>query len=127
MSSRKTIKEAEEIVEEAEVIMRWSGKRIVIATLLVIIIIAGGIYAISLLSQNKKVLGETTQSKPQIQLPDENSVEKIINTAQDELSNINAKNIIESQPKIKKIIDDLTHLTGSSNSAKDLICNNFCK
>ena len=127
MSRRKIIKEAEEIVEDAEVVMRWSSKRIVIATFIVVVIIAGGLYTISLLSQNPKVLGERTQDRPKIKIPNERSIEKIIDNAQDELSSINAKNLVESQPRIKKIIDDLTNLTNSSNSAKDLICESLCK
>jgi len=127
MSRRRAIKDAEEIIDEAEVIMRWSIKRIVIATILVVLIIVGGIYAISLLSQNPKVLGERTISRPRIKIPDEKNIEEVIDKAQIELSNINAKNLIESQPRIKKIIEDLTNLTGSSNSAKSLICDSLCK
>lgn len=128
MSRRSILKESEEeIVHEAEVIMRWSGKRIVIATTLVILIILGGIYAISLLSKNKQVLGEKTTDYAKIKIPDEKGVQAIIESAKTELSNVNAKNIIESQPRIKKIIDDLTNLTGSSNSAKSLICDTLCK
>ena len=128
MSRRKVVKEAEEIVEDAEIVMRWSGKRIVIATFIVICIIAGGLYAISLLSENPKVLGEkTSNERPKIKIPDERDVGKVIDRAQEDLSEINAKNLIESQPRLKKIIDDLTNLTNSSNSAKDLICDSLCK
>lgn len=128
MSRRKIIKEAEEVVEDAQVVMRWSTKRIVIATFLVVMIIAGGLYAISLLSQNPRVLGQNTNNnRPKIKIPDERKIERIIDGAQEELSNINAKNIVESQPRLKKIIDDLTNLTSSSNSAKDLICDSLCK
>lgn len=127
MSRRKTIKEAEEIIEDAEVVMRWSPRRIVVATVLVVLIIAGGMYAISLLSQNPNVLGQSTVGKPQIRIPDEGDIDGVIEKAKEELASINAKNLVESQPKIKKIIDDLTHLTGSSNSAKSLICDSLCK
>jgi cytochrome c-type biogenesis protein CcmH/NrfG len=127
MSRRKLVKEDNEEISEAQVVMRWSGKRIVIATTLVIVIILGGIYALSLLSQNHKVLGQRTENKPQIKIPDEKSVDDIIKKAKEDLANVNAKNIVASQPKIKKIIDDLTHLTGSSSSAVSLICDSLCK
>lgn len=128
MSRRRIINDSkEEMIEDAQVVMRWSGKRIVIATTLVIMTILGGIYAISLLSQNPKVLGEKTVSEAQIKLPDEEGIQEIIDKAKQDLSDVNAKNLIESQPRIKKIIDDLTNLTGSSNSAKSLICDNLCK
>ena len=129
MSRRKLIKEEEpELVQEAEVIMRWSGKRIVVATFLVIMIIAGSIYAISLISQDKTNQAvEKKIEKPQIEIPNEKDVQGVIDKAKGDLSNITAKNLIESQPKLKKIIDDLTHLTGSSSSAKSLICDSLCK
>lgn len=127
MGRRKAIKEAEEIIEDAEVVMRWSGKRIVIATSLVVLIIAGGIYAISLLSQNPKVLGEKAPDKPKLKLPSERRIEKILDQAQEELSNVTAKNLVDSQPRLKKIIEELTNLTGSSSSAKSLICDSLCK
>lgn len=127
MSRRKTVKEAEKIIEEAQVVMRWSGKRIVVATVAVVAIIFLGIYAISLLSQNPNVMGVKTVNKPQIEIPEEGDVEGIIEKAKEDLANINAKNIVESQPRIKKIINDLTGLTSSSSSAKSLICDSLCK
>ncbi len=127
MSRRKTVKEAEKIIEEAQVVMRWSGKRIVVATVAVVAIIFLGIYAISLLSQNPNVMGVKTVNKPQIDIPEEGDVEGIIEKAKEDLANINAKNIVESQPRIKKIINDLTGLTSSSSSAKSLICDSLCK
>lgn len=128
MSRRKKIQDnIDDEIQEAEIVTRWSKNRIAIALFLTIAIILGGIYAISLLSQNPKVLGDRTRKEPQIKIPDERDVEEVIENAQDELSNINAQNIIENQPQIKKIIDDLTSLTNSSNSAKDLICDSLCK
>lgn len=129
MSRRKIIdEELEERVEEAEVVMRWSKKRIVIATFLVVLIIAGGIYAISLLTQRQvQVLGEATKDKPQIKIPTEDSVQDVIDKAKEDLSNINAKNIVSSQPKLQQIINDLTSLTNSSKSARNVICDTICK
>ncbi len=130
MSRRSIIQETEEeIVKEAEVVMRWSGKRIVVATFLCLILIAGGMYGIYRLGQNTiKVLGTSTKNDhPKIQIPQQKNVEQIIDNAKKDLSNINAKNIVESQPQLKKVIEDLTHLTGSSSSARNLICDTLCK
>lgn len=130
MSRRSIIKDTEEeIIKEAEVVMRWSGKRIVIATFLCLILIAGGIYGVQHLSQNAaKVLGTSSKNDhPQIQIPEQKNVEQIIENAKKDLSNINAKNVVESQPQLKKVIEDLTHLTGSSSSARSLICDTICK
>lgn len=127
MSRRSVMKQAEEeIVQEAEVVMRWSTKRIVVATFLVLCIIGGGLYGIALLSQNKPIVLGTSTNRPQIKLPSERSVQDIIDNAKNELSNINTKNIIESQPRLQKVIDDLSHITGSTSSAKNLICDALC-
>lgn len=126
MSRRKSYKEDDENIIEDEVIMRWSAKRIFIATVIVVAIIAGGIYTISLLSQNKAVLGERSD-KPYLKLPNERTVEKVLEKAQEDLANINTKNIVSSQPKIQKIIEDLQNLTTSTASAKNLICDAICK
>lgn len=130
MSRRSIIKDTEEeVVKEAEVVMRWSKKRIVIATFLCLLLIAGGIYGLEELGKNaSNVLGAKTQNDhPQIKLPDRTNVDQVIENAKKDLSNINAKNIIESQPQLQRVIDDLTHLTGSSSSARNLICDTLCK
>lgn len=130
MSRRSIIKDTEEdMIKEAEVVMRWSGKRIVVATFLCLILIAGGSYGIYRLSQDTvRVLGTNTKNDhARIQIPQQKSVEQIIDNAKKDLSNINAKNIVESQPQLKKVIEDLTHLTGSSSSARNLICDTLCK
>lgn len=130
MSRRSIIKDTEEeMIQDAQVVMRWSKKRIGIATIIVVLIIAGGIYALSLIGQNTVgVLGTTANSdSPKIKIPDQNGVQDILENAKKDLSNINAKNLVDSQPALRKIINDLTHLTGSSTSARDLICDSICR
>lgn len=126
VNRRRKIKEEEEI-QEAEIVTHWSAKRIGVAILILVLLVGFGIFSLSLLSKNPKILGEKTLDRPKIEIPNEKNVEEIIEKAKDELSDINAKNLIESQPRLKKIIDDLTGLTGSSTSAKNLICDSLCK
>lgn len=127
MRRRRKIKEEEEEIREAEIISHWSPKRIGIALLFLFLVVGGGIYIISLLSRNPNVLGQKAPTEPRIKIPDERDIEDILERAEEELSNVNAENIIESQPKLKKIIDDLSSLTSASNSAKKLICESLCK
>jgi hypothetical protein len=84
-------------------------------------------FGVSVIYTNSHILLKKWRHKPQIKIPDEKSVDDIIKKAKEDLANVNAKNIVASQPKIKKIIDDLTHLTGSSSSAVSLICDSLCK
>lgn len=118
-----------ELIREAEVVARWSKKRIAIAAVVAVLVLGGGVLGLqSFFQGTKEVLGKnTTQDKPQIKIPDQKKIQDIIDTAKQDLSNINPQNVIESQPQIKKIINDLEHITGSSSSAKNLICDTICK
>src|SRR3989344_2697924 len=118
-----------ELIQEAEIVTHWSKKRIAIASAVATVVVAGGILGVQSLFESKKgILGSnTTQNKPQIQIPDQEKLQEIIETAKQDLSNINPQNIIESQPQIQKIIRDLENITGSSSSAKNLICGTICK
>jgi len=118
-----------ELIQEAEIVTHWSKKRIAIAAAVATVVVAGGILGVQSLFESKKgILGSnTTQNKPQIQIPDQEKLQEIIETAKQDLSNINPQNIIESQPQIQKIIRDLENITGSSSSAKNLICGTICK
>lgn len=119
----------DEIIEEAEIITRWSIPRIIIAVLVIFIIIGGGILGINFLfKESKKVLGsQASNDKPQIEIPNDKSVQKIIEKAKKDLSDIDPKNIVGSQPQIQKIINDLQNIAGSSNSARRLICESICQ
>ena len=126
---KKNLNFEDELIQEAEIVTHWSKKRIAIATVIAAVVVGAGILGIQSLSQGEKeVLGKnTTQDKPQIKIPDEEKIQEIIETAKQDLSNINPQNIIESQPQIQKIIQDLENITGSSTSAKNLICDSICK
>ena len=126
---KKNLNFEDEIIHEAEIVTHWSKKRIAIASAVATVVVAGGILGVQSLFESKKgILGSnTTQNKPQIQIPDQEKLQEIIETAKQDLSNINPQNIIESQPQIQKIIRDLENITGSSSSAKNLICGTICK
>lgn len=128
MGRRRLPQLEDEVPEEVEVVMRWSKNRIFIATSIVVILILLGLYAIFLISENKQpsVLG-VEADKPKIKIPDEKNIEEVIENAKKDLSNINTDNIIQSQPKLQKIINDLTNITNASVSAKSLICDAVCK
>jgi len=117
----------ESLSDEVEVVMRWSKKRIGIATVIVVLVIVVGLYLLSLMGErSSSILGETVR-QPQIKIPNELNIEEVIENAKDDLADINADNIIESQPKIHQIIQNLTNLTNASGSAKTIICDAICK
>lgn len=119
----------EEFIQEAEVVYRWSKKRIVIGLMTAFVIIGGGIYTITLMSPHQQVLGTSDKGhdKPQIELPTAKKVEQAIQTAKDEIAKINPQNVVASQPQIQKVIHELQQITTTSSSAKNVICDMVCK
>lgn len=126
---KKNLNFEDELIQEAEIVTHWSKKRIAIAAVTATVVVTGGILGVqSFFESKKEILGSNTaQNKPQIQIPDQEKIQEIIETAKQDLSNINPQNIIESQPQIQKIIRDLENITGSSTSAKNLVCDTICK
>ena len=126
--SKKTNLE-DEIFQEAEVITHWSIARIIIALIIVIVVVGGGFLGVKYVAkQSKNVLGsQEIADKPQIEIPNERKVQTIIEKAKKDLSEIDPKNIIGSQPQIQKIINDLQNISGASNSARRLVCETLCQ
>ena len=128
INRRKKPNLEDEIIQDAEIITKFSLTRIVVAVVLFVVIIGGGILAVKyFINNSKKVLGTANDYSPQIKIPDENRIKRIIDKAKDDLSEVNPKNLVESQPQIQKIIKDLNNISGSSNSARTLICESLCK
>lgn len=125
---RKKTNFEDEVIQEAEVITHWSIARIIIAIFVLIVVIGGGILGVNYLFSSGKVLGSSAEKKePQIEIPDEKKVQRILEKAKKDLSEIDPKNVITSQPQIQKIINDLSNISGSSNSARRLICESICQ
>ncbi len=126
--SKKTNFE-DEVIQEAEVITHWSFVRIIVAIIILIFVIGGGILGVNyFFKESKKVLGtQEIGDRPQIAIPNEKKVQTIIEKAKKDLAEIDPKNVIQSQPQIQKIISDLQNISGSSNSARRLICESLCQ
>lgn len=123
----KNIKDEREI-KEAEIVKNWSKKRIIIAIIVLIILILGIFFVSSLLSQRlNNALVDNKPDKPEINLPNKEGIQTVLNNAKQQLNNVNAQNVVESQPQIRQIISDLNSLSGASGSAKSLICDTLCK
>lgn len=130
MSRLKIKREEKEEAQEAEIVTRWSIPKIVIAVGLLALVVMLGVYAFEGSSASSEgVLGATEKGEdsPKIQLPTKEKVEQIVEEAKESIANIDAENIVDSQPQIKKAIEDLEKLTTSDTNAKKAVCDAVCK
>lgn len=131
MSRLKRKKEdREEPKLEQDIITKWSIPKILIALGVIALIGMAGVYLFDSISpQKENVLGTSQQleDRAQIRIPSEKEVEKIVEQAKESVAGINTENIVESQPQIKKAIEDLEKLTTGDTNAKKTVCDAVCK
>ena len=129
--TRLTLKRDEkEEIQEAEVVTRWSAPKILIAVGVIALVGMFGMYFLdSLKSNDENVLGvkERAKNKAQIEIPSKEKVSEILEQARESISNIDTENLVDSQPQIKKAIEDLEKLTTTDTNAKKVVCDAVCK
>lgn len=105
---------------------QWSIKRIAIFfSILGIIVFI--IYSV-LTARFGEVLGEndmSSSSGPQITLPSKDNIDDILKDAEDNVANIDANDIVGSQPQIQNAIEQLEKLT-SQDGIKKAFCSSLC-
>lgn len=114
-------------IKDGEIEARWSIKRIAIFSSIMAILLFGIFYYFQL--KKGDVLGETDMTSrivgPQIDLPTRENIDEILENAERDISNINANDIISSQPQIQDVIKQLEKLT-SGNNIKEVVCSAIC-
>jgi len=118
----KVVKKNEEVIDE-----HWSFKRILIFSSFLALIGFGVYYFFSL--KSKAVLGEADNAarvnSAQIELPNAENIDEIIGGAEESIANIDANDIVSSQPQIQNAIEQLEKLTNRDNF-KDTFCSTIC-
>lgn len=129
MSRIKINKEEKEEAKEAEIITKWSIPKILIAVGVLALIAMIGVYLFDNVSPKERVLGASQKSdnRAQIKIPSSKEVEDIVEQAKESIADIKTDNLVDSQPQIKKAIDDLEKLTTGDTDAKKLVCDTVCK
>lgn len=123
---KKTVEEKIEVDEKQD--LKWSKKRIAVATGAVLGIIGMAFYFATIPQDADKVLGvDEKQEEPQIELPTQREVERIVENAQESLSNIDVNDVVTSQPQIQQVIKELEKISGGENDIKDIVCQTVCK
>jgi len=130
MSRRRRIevqtKEEKQHKKEEQIDAQWSIKRVIIF----LTIVGIGILLLYMFVESRvgKVLGEQDAREnisPQIELLKGDDVERIIQDAEQSVSNIDAQNIIASQPQIQRAIEQLEKLTNEDHF-RDVFCSSVC-
>ncbi len=119
--------EKEDKKNEASDEAQWSIKRIAIFTLLLALVGFLAWYFIQ--ARSGDVLGEVdknrSSSSPQIEIPKQEDIDEIIKDAEENIANINANDIVSSQPQIQQAIEQLEKLTDKDNFKK-AFCSAIC-
>jgi len=126
MKIKGEILESEKKHEENDDI-HWSKKRIAVFTSIIGIIIFAIFYFFQL--RFGEVLGEKDEDRniggPQIEIPSKDDVDEILQDAEEDISSIDANDIISSQPQIQNAIEQLEKLTNRDNF-KETFCSAIC-
>jgi hypothetical protein len=129
MKIKGEILESEKKHEENDDI-HWSKKRIAVFISIIGIIIFAIFYFFQL--RFGEVLGEKEEKDmssnvggPQIQIPSKYDVDEILQDTEENISNIDANDIISSQPQIQNAIEQLEKLTNRDNF-KETFCSVIC-
>lgn len=134
-------KEKKEDLEEA-----WDKKKLFVAAIVATIFLTGGIFFLGskvkgvlvsptskVNSIKQKVLGSETKNKdgsqapPEVRIPPQEEVQRIIKETQEILSKLTTENITSSQAAIQQIITNFQQLQGGKKDTKDVFCDLVCK
>lgn len=108
----------------------WSKKRILIGLLTLCFVVGSlGYFGTGFVTdalRSREVLGKQTPIQ-EIEIPNQEEVNKILVNAKEELSQITSENITASESAIQKIIQDLERLQGGDTDAKNIVCGYVCR
>lgn len=126
--------EKEEGFSEGEVVERWSGKRILVGLVVIIVLIGASVIFLSRVQERtSKVLGSRTQqlekiaSSSDVKLPSKETAEDLLNTAKKELDKITSENVSASDGSLQKVIADLQKVQSGKETPIDALCKMVCK
>lgn len=111
----------------------WSGKRILVGLVVVVIIIGiSAMFLSKVQERTSKVLGSKTQlqqiaSDKDIKLPSKETAQDLLNTAKKELDKITSENVSASDGALQKVISDLQKVQSGKETPIDAFCKMVCK
>lgn len=125
--------EKDEGFSEGEVVERWSGRRIILGLVVLLIVVMGSIMFLSNLKEKtSKVLGSHTQLQraevaKDVKLPSRDAAVDLLETAKKELSNLTPEQASDSADTLTKIIQDIQKIQSGETSPLDTLCSMVCK
>jgi hypothetical protein len=130
--------EKEEGFQDAELVEKWSRKRLFVAFTTLLVLGGVGYFALSQIGEKaQRVLGlesghqvntsKSSDFSDEVRLPTKDDVNALLEQAKDQLSNMTADNITASQAAVQKIIQDLQSMQTGSQSPIGALCDLVCK
>ncbi|MGE5041852.1 MAG: hypothetical protein ACM3IJ_03030 [Candidatus Levyibacteriota bacterium] len=115
---------------EGQVVESWSGKRILVACLVLLILGGFGFYLLQKTGKKaSEVLGATFNPVPttEVKVLTKDDAGKLLNQAKKELESLTAENLTASGAALQKIILDLQSIQKGNSNPVEAFCNLVCK
>lgn len=129
--------EKEEGFTDGEIVERWSRKRVLIASIVLLLLLAGGVYAMTKVKNKAtQVLGiesapkitSSSAASKNVRLPTQQDAEQLLEQAKQEINNLASQNLSASQAGgLQKVVEDLQNIKSGSGSALGTFCDLVCK
>jgi len=129
-------------MQEAEIVETWNKKKIIVSFFVIILLAActfllkNYILGSSFFKNNlAEVKGVSTENEADINNSDSSSqslsdaqkaIQEKLETVKQEMTNLNAMDIISSSPQFQKIVDDLRSLQQYPHSELKDVCKTIC-
>lgn len=126
-------KKSEPVVVDQEEEKVISFKRVIIASTICIVMMAGLIWGITWVSEvivaaGSDILGAQVSSTPdRVRLPQKEDAETIISQIQNYANSISFESITSSQSAVHTIVQTLHWMQGSDFGIEEFICSAMCK
>lgn len=126
--------EKDEGYAEGELVESWSGKRILVGFVVLVMLIGAGYLFLSKATERaSKVLGtnssvlRVTQDTSEVRLPNKEDADALLEKAKSELNNLTSEKVSSSPGTLQKIISDLQKVQSGKESPVGVLCDLVCK
>lgn len=127
--------EKEEGFAEGELVESWSGKRVLVGLVVLLLFLGAGYFVFSRVGERvTSVLGakstpvqRVAQNNTEVRLPNKEDADALLEKAKAELSSLTSEKVSSSPGALQDIIQDLQRVQSGKESPVGMICDLVCK
>lgn len=121
----------EEGFSEGHVVESWSGKKILAACIILVVVLGVGYYLLQQVKQKASEVLSASVAKSantaDVKFPNGEDAARLLDTAKKELSSLTPDNLTASDAALQKIILDLQSLQKGKGNPIETLCDLVCK